>query len=306
VDVSGYFSGSGLTTEGPGGSLHEFADGGVLVDTKRRQHQALPGGYYVWSAMNFTPGYGQHVTALLVAVTAYGSKGSGSITAYAKDSRIPRTSVLAYRPGQATTSTAIVSASRWVGSDGYTYPAVSFLNRGKHPVQLRVTSLGYFDDETFEFGQTYVPSDPFRLLSDRLGSGAVRRMQPGRHANNWTVAMNVKITAGAPTKTTTLGLWPYGLRGIVGPVQPQVSAPAGVTTTASTVECVGSDNGIMIRNAAGSTPVTVWAFGRFDAYPAPRNNYLGAQTSVAAVLLPSVVPASAGIQAAHTGRYRSG
>jgi hypothetical protein len=117
------------------------------------------------------------------------------------------------------------------------------------------------------------------LLSDRLGSGSVRKLQPGRHANNWTVAMNLKVTAAGPTRTTTLGMWPRGLQGINGPVQPQVSAPAGVTTTASTLECVGSDNGILIKNATGSVPVTVWSFGRFDAYPAPRPTYVGAPTS---------------------------
>ncbi|MDT4920751.1 MAG: hypothetical protein QOI15_1653 [Pseudonocardiales bacterium] len=291
VDVSGYYSGSGLTTKGSGAALRVFAQGGTLIDTKNRQKAPLPGGYFTWSAMNFTPGYGQHVTSLVVAVTAYGSKGSGTIAAYAKDTRIPHTSVLSYSPGVATTSTAIVSASRWVGSDGYTYPAVSFLNRGKQSVQLRVTTLGYYDDATFEFGQRYIPSAPLRLLADRMGSGATDRMSPGRHANKLTSTLNLKVTAAAPTRTTTLGLWPRGLRGVTRPVQPQLSAPGGVTTTASTMTCVGSDNGLMIKNAAGSVGVTVWSFGRFDAYPVPANDFLGApRTATFASSAPSVRP----------------
>jgi hypothetical protein len=298
VDVSGYFSGSGLTGHGVGAALQEFPRGGTLVDTAKVEKKALPGGYYLSAAMNFEANEGQHVTSLLLAVTAYGSKGSGSITAYGEDAAVPGTSVLSYSPGLASTATAIVAASPYFDDTNYnTYPAVSFLNRGKHSVQLRVTTLGYFDDGSFDFGQRYTPTAPIHLLTSSLGSGSSRLIATGKHAGEWSTAMNLMVSAGSPSKTTGLALWPHDVSGVTSAVQPQLHAGAHLTTVADTVEALGDDNRFSVKNSDGSTKVEVWEFGRFDAYPLPTTpDYVGAPVT-AVTTMPTVLAAAAPVSA---------
>jgi hypothetical protein len=56
-----------------------------------------------------------------------------------------------------------------------------------------------------------------------------------------------------------------------------VAVPARVDTLASTVAPLGVGNQAYLSNAAGTVTVTVWSFGRFDAYPQPaQRNYASA------------------------------
>jgi hypothetical protein len=271
IDVTGYFSATGLATSyGQGSALHEYVQGGLILDTKNWFKSPLPSGYYVNAPVNFDPSVTPHVRSLVVVVTAYGSKGSGAITGYATNGRASSTSLLTYTPGVASTNTAIATPGRWYNdSDGYEYPSVSFLNRGKHAVQLKVTIIGFFDDNTFIAGQRYKPSAPVHLLTDTLYAGGTRSISPGSHAGYWTTAMNVKVSAVVPSKATAISMWPRGISGVTKPPQPQLHAAALQTTDASTLEAVGRYNRFWLENLAGRTTVRVYSFGRWDAWPLP-------------------------------------
>ena len=288
VDVSGYFSNTDLTTVHTGSALHEFIGEGTLLDTKHVIGSPLPGGYYVTTGMNGSNRNRSHIRALLVTITAYGSSGSGAITAWpAAASTAPSSTVLSYSPNTATSTLAIVPSSPEYGSDGLVHPYISFLNRGKSPVQLMVTSEGYFDDGKLNFGSRYHPKAPVHLLSSTtLSAGVTHAMSPGTNATDWTVGMNLKVTAGAPTSTTSVGMWPYGFSGLTAPAQPQLHALAHVTTVASTFAATGVNNRIGIRNNDGSTVGNVWSFGRFDMYPLPLNtqDYVGPSAALASVI----------------------
>jgi hypothetical protein len=269
VDVSGYFSGAGLTTSGQGAALHEYTKGGTILDTKGWGLGPLPHEYYANAPVNFDPIDTPHVTSLLVQVTAFGSKAGGTITAYATNARFPGTSVLAYSAGATSTSTAIVSAGPWSDpSTGQQYPSASFLNRGPKPVQLKVSILGFFDDNTFLIGQRYQPTAPRRLLSSTINTGGTRTVAPGTYGHTWTTAFNVKVRTGSPTQTTAVSMWPRCC-GVTAAAQPQLRAVAHDTTIDSTLEATGNSNRFTVRNASGRTAVSVWGFGTFEAWALP-------------------------------------
>jgi hypothetical protein len=292
VDVSGYFSAKGLSsTKGQGGALNEYLRGGTIMDTKGYNIGAVPHDYYVDAPVNFDPSDTPHVTSLLVQVTAYGSKAGGTITAFPTNGHVPNTAVLAYSAGITTTSAAIVSAGAWSDPSTFLqYPSVSFLNRGPKPVQLKVSILGFFDDNTYLFGQRYAPTAPKRLFADTIYAGGTRTVSPGSYGDRWTTAFNVKVRAGNPTRTTALSMWPRCC-GVTGAAQAQVRAPANRTTISSTLVATGDANRFCVHNSTGHAAVSVWSFGRFDAYPAPNwPQYVGAPTAQAA-LAPAALPA---------------
>ena len=270
VDVFGYFAGSGLSSKyGMGGAPHVYADPATLVDTKGWHWGPLPSKYFVSAVADFfgtdvTP----HVTSLIVEVTAYGSKGSGTITGFATNHRPNQTSVLSYRPGATTSTVAIVRSGLFYDQNsGINYPSVSLLNRGSKPVQMVVTVLGYVDDNTIPFGQRYVPTAPVHLLGTTLSSGSNRTINLGRHADFWTAGLNTKLLATRPSRSTTITLRGLGLGN--APAHGQLHAAAHVTTASATFPSAGSTNRIGVHNSAGRVRVDVWSFGRFEFYPLP-------------------------------------
>jgi hypothetical protein len=271
VDVTGYFSGSRLAHKyGKGAALQEYAYPGTIMDTKAFRIGALKHDYYVNAPVNFSAASTPHVTSLLVEVTAYGSKGSGTITGYRTNGRPSRTNVVSYSPNTWTSSTTIIRAGRFYdSSSGRQYPSVSFLNRGPKPVQLIVSILGFFDDDTYLLGQRYTPTAPFHLFGKTLHAGTTAKFNPGkRHSNYWTTSFNTKIAAANPTRTTWLGITAIG--GGHAPKHGQVDVPARVNVAATTLPPTGIGNEMAIHNTYGTVTVNMWSFGRFDAYPVPR------------------------------------
>jgi len=215
---------------------------------------------------------------LIVEVTAYGSKGSGTITGFATNHRPNKTSVLSYRPGVTTSTVAIVRSGLFYDQNsGIQYPSVSLLNRGSKPVQMVVTVLGYVDDNTLLFGQRYVPTTPVHLLGATIGSGGNRTINLGRRADFWTSGLNAKLAATRPSKTTTITLRGLGLGN--APSHGQLHAAAHATTDSATFPSVGSTNRISVHNSAGSVRVDVWSFGRFEFYPFPLSTKSYASTT---------------------------
>jgi len=295
VDVAGYFSAAGLSAKyGQGGALHEYGWPGTILDTTKWKTPVLHAGYYVNAPVNFDPSFAHHVTSLLVEVTAFGSKGSGTITGFATNRRPRKTSVLAYRPHVTTSSTAIIRAGLWYSSyDGNDYPSISLLNQGKTPVQLVVTILGYFDDNAVLFGQRYTPTAARHLFGAKIASGGNRTIHPGSAGGYWTSAFNEKLSAANPAKTTTVSLRGLGLG--PAPSRGQLHAPAHVSTVASTIGVTGAHgNQIVVHNAGGTARIDVWSFGRFDAYPVPTTlDYASVTGRPVPATAPTGVPGSA-------------
>ncbi|HKC29615.1 MAG TPA: hypothetical protein VKB75_16490, partial [Jatrophihabitans sp.] len=267
VDLSGFVSGNGLAASyGQGGALQEYTKGGVIMDTKAFHIGALKHDYYVDSPVNFNTFTTPHVTSLLVNVTAYGSAAPGTITAFRTNSRASNAAVLAYGAGGTWSNTALVASGLWPDpSTGTQYPSVSFLNRGPKPVQLKVTILGYVDDNYFDSGQRYYSTAPTRLLASTLGASVSRTVSPGRYGHSLTTAFNVKVSA-SPTQNTSVSMWPLGV-GVGGVAQPQLRTHG--RTISSTLEATGHNNQFAVKNASGRDALTIWSFGRFDAWPIP-------------------------------------
>jgi hypothetical protein len=272
LDASGYFSAAGLSSAyGEGGSLQEYLYPGTILDTKAYKIGALKHDYEVDAPVNFDPVDASHVTSLLVEVTAYGSSGSGTLTGYATNDEnnapIPNTTVLAYSPGVTTSNLAIISAGSFYSSTR-TYPSVSFLNRGKDSVQLVVTILGFFDDNSyFLYGARYVPTAPVHLFDKSMGSDSNDTFAAGTHGDTWTAAFNLDMAAYTPTATTELGLRAIGYGSV--PQDGELHAYAHVTSIGSVLNPVGNDNEMSIHNSSGRVNVSLWSFGRFEGYPQP-------------------------------------
>jgi hypothetical protein len=295
LDLTGFFSGSGLATSyGQGGALIDYSKGGTIMDTKGYRIGALKHDYYVNAPVNFDPAFTRHVTSMLLEVTAYGSTAPGTITAFRTNGRPSSTTVLAYGSGGTWSNTAVVANGVWTSpSTGDQYPSVSFLNRGPKPVQLKVAILGFVDDNTALGGERYYPTDPKRLLASTLGANVTRTVSPGSYGHAYTTGFNLKVTA-APAQSTAVSMWPVGL-GVSGPVQPQLRTHG--TTISSTVEPVGLMNRFSVKNSSGRDALTIWSFGRFDAWRVPANWFVGGGTATGAGPMTSsarVVPAGIG------------
>jgi hypothetical protein len=280
ADVSGYFSGSRLSHKyGMGGALHDYAYPGTIMDTKAYHIGAIKHDYYLNAPVNFTAATTPHVTSLLVEITAYSSKGSGTITGFTTNHRPGGSTVLSYSPNTWTSNTAIIRSGLWYSpSNGNSYPSVSFLNRGRKPVQLIVSILGYVDDNTFEFGERYTPTAPAHIFGKKLHADSTAKFNPGRYASMWTFTFNAKITATGATRTTSLAIKAIG--GGPAPSHGQVHVPAHTTVTGTTLPPTGVDNEMAIHNAAGTVTVNIWSFGKFNAYPIPlkTSEYAGGPT----------------------------
>jgi hypothetical protein len=280
VDLSGFISGNGLTASyGQGGALQEYTRGGVIMDTKAYHIGALKHGYYVDSPVNFDVPTTPHVKSLLLSVSAYGSTAPGSITAFRTSGTPSSTTVLAYGAGGIWSNTALVASGLWSDpSTGQQYPSVSFLNRGPKPVQLKVAILGFVDDNYYLSGQRYYATDPTRLLASTLGANVTRTVSPGKYGHSLTTALNLKVSA-SPSQSTSVSMWPLRV-GVGSAVQPQLRTHG--STVSSTLEATGQLNTFAVENASGRDALTIWSFGRFDAWPVPNNWYLGAATTNAA------------------------
>jgi hypothetical protein len=280
VDLSGFISGNGLTASyGQGGALQEYTRGGVIMDTKAYHIGALKHGYYVDSPVNFDVPTTPHVKSLLLSVSAYGSTAPGSITAFRTSGTPSSTTVLAYGAGGIWSNTALVASGLWSDpSTGQQYPSVSFLNRGPKPVQLKVAILGFVDDNYYLSGQRYYATDPTRLLASTLGANVTRTVSPGKYGHSLTTALNLKVSA-SPSQSTSVTMWPLRV-GVGSAVQPQLRTHG--RTVSSTLEATGQLNTFAVENASGRDALTIWSFGRFDAWPVPNNWYVGAATTNAA------------------------
>lgn len=299
VDVFGFYSAAGLSTAyGQGGAMHTYLQQGTIMDTKAFGIGAVPSGYFVDAPVDFAPVDTPHVTSLLVEVTAYGSSGGGTITAYATNHRAPGTSVLTYAGGRVTTNVALVAADRFVDtSTGDQFPSVALLNRGSRSVQLIVTILGFVDDNSFAYGERYAAGSAVHLLSTTMYTGSTRVINPGTHAGPYTTALNTKVVVGNPAATTSLALWPGNVSNIGAPARPQVRANAHETTVGSTPAPVGNGNLLDIRNTSGQARIDVWSFGRWDFYPQPTSpHFVSVRPARPDQLAPGAAPAAAAVR----------
>jgi hypothetical protein len=288
IDVSGYFSGRGLSHGyGQGGAWRQYLKSGTIMDTKKFHIGALKHDYYVNCPVNFSSGDTPHVTSLIVQVTAYGATKPGTITGFTTNGRATNTVALAYGAGGSWSNTAIVAAGIWHGQTR-DYPSASFLNRGPSPVQLKVTILGFVDDNYYLSGQRYQPTTGRRLFAGSLGAGSRHTVRPGSYGDRLTTAFNVKVDAAHPTRDTSISLWAAGLRG-AGTASPQLLTHGD--TSGTTPVTTGAHNQFYVKNAAGRVALTVWSYGFFDAWPMPARKWYVAGPN-AVVATPSTVPST--------------
>ncbi|HEV7205732.1 MAG TPA: hypothetical protein VGN18_14070 [Jatrophihabitans sp.] len=297
VDVFGFYSAAGLSTAyGQGGAMHTYLNQGTIMDTKAFGLKALPKGYYLDIPVDFDPSDTPHVSSLLVEVTAYGSTGGGTLTAYPTNHAAPATSVMTYAGGRVTTNVSLVAAGRFVDSStGYAYPSVTVLNRGSTAVHLIVTILGFVDDNTFSYGERYTPGSAVHLLSTTLYTGWSRTVAPSTSvAGRYTTALNAKLLVGNPAVTTAEALWPGNVPHVGAPSRPQVRANAHETTLGSTPAPLGNGNLLDVRNTSGRARLDLWSFGRFDFYPQPTSpkSFLAVAAPRPGRLAPAAAPVS--------------
>jgi hypothetical protein len=267
VDVAGWYSADASTTNGTGGAHHTYLQPSILFDS-RTSGGAFGHGVYEDIPVDFTVDDTPHITSLAVQFTAFGSSGSGTLTAWATGQALPSATAIVYGPNSTTTNYGIVRAGT-LTSGGRSYPSISVLNNGPKPVQVIVSILGYYDDGTLADGERYFPNTPLRLgISGSATAHTQYTLAPGPSANAQTHALNLESSVGVPTATTAVGLWADAM-GVGFPPQAQLRADADRTTFAATIAPVGTGNQVITENSTGSTTLSVWSFGHFDTDAAP-------------------------------------
>jgi hypothetical protein len=284
ADIVGYYH-SAASTAVP--SMVEYnsysaIDPVRMVDTRDADwdNEPLPGGEYLWQAMDFGEADNARIRAFAVNVTVVAPKAAGFLTAFDGDSwRTHSTSTLNFTAGRTVPNMAIVKAGRC--SEECDHPAVPYPRFGIHntsssSAHVIVDVVGvYYDGDPGDEGWRFksLPS-PKRFVDSRtalglpanLGANQVRTVTtPASIAGYNTMAVVTTTTAAAPTSNTVLTLWAND-----GSTRPDVSnlnPYARQIVSNMTITEVGPGNTFRIHNNSGTAPVVMDAAGTMEYYP---------------------------------------
>lgn len=193
------------------------------------------------------------VDAARLRVVASGAKASGTLTLYTDGTTRPGTSTVTFGAGRTVSNEATVKVTPTGAIDLY--------NSGSGPVTVNVATLGL--QSHAQFGRTYRPAAPVRLLDTRSGTGGHTGAVAGGHSLTLTVAGTHGVPAQADAvvlnvvATTTKGSGSLTVSP-EGTVNSGVSGPywtTGQTASAQiVVPMVSSVSGkVVLRNNSKSS-----------------------------------------------------
>lgn len=248
ADLAGYYApetGSGFTAQSPVRVLDTRTSGGPLG----------PGGT---RTINFSSRVPADATAVTFNLTGVGASTLTAIGAYPAGAQRPEASVLNLAPNQATPNLVTVALG--------TNRSVTLYNSAGN-TQLVADLSGYY---TSSGGNPYYQVTPNRVLDSRFGTPLP--------ANSWfevelntdlpaaATAVTFNLTGTEPSALTYLTVYPTGT-GL--PNASNLNLAAGQSAANLVTVALGTNKGVNIYNAQGSTHVLMDLAGYFAPPPAP-------------------------------------
>ncbi len=262
ADVVGYYQ----TDNSTGGSYFPLTTEKRILDTRATVAVAAHGtviASFDASTVNGSENVNQHVAAFAVNVTAVAPTTAGYLTAWSGDGSAPNASTLNFAKGVTVANLAILPTND-AGN-----PSISVTNASGSPVNVIVDLFGFYDDGTLTGGLRFRPITPTRIVDTRthqgssgpIGNNATATFSAAAVTDAKTVALDMNVTAIAPTTPTFLTVWPTsGTRPTVSNLNP----PAGATVANGVLTSI-TGNQFNIYNNAGSTPVAIDVDGLFES-----------------------------------------
>lgn len=268
VDLVGYYEDG--TVDLSGMKLQAFPSPQRWYDS-RSSDGAFYGGGWVEPMINFGDQQKNlDVYAVLVNVTATSASGSGYLTGlHHHMGSPPSSSTVNFRPGQASSNTAIIRTSHDFDRLQAPYWAVQNTQRSGS-VHIVIDLLGVYTQPWAGPGLRYTPTPVTRVLDTRsglgssgaIGSGESRAGQISRELGpDQTYAFAANLTGVAASQPTYLAAW-GGADGV--PDVSTLNLIKNQTKATGTVLPLGGANGYKIFNKAGQVNAVMDVSGRFD------------------------------------------
>jgi hypothetical protein len=251
ADVEGYYLAPGTA----GSELHPMTRSRVVSSV------TVPAGGSLSVDLGKASGVAQVASGLL-SVSVLASTGNGSLYAALPGGPTPPRAAMSFTAGRARTSTVLARAVLGVAE---------LRNPSTSAVTVNVDVQGVFAPASVPGGARFVPVVRRRLVDTQADYGVVGPMTAGRavtfqaagRAGVPSTGVAAVLVAGRainPDASTAETMWPGGLtRPSVTQLTPAATEPAGDLM----VVVPGSTGRIGVRNAAGTTDLTVDAAGYF-------------------------------------------
>jgi hypothetical protein len=279
VDVVGFYANTvSPVSLSSGGQFHQLDAPVRVYDSRLDTKGQLPGHFIAPILFGFSPADAPHIKAVAINLTAVGGHATGYLTAYDGASNAPPTaSTLNYTPSVAISNMAIVPVSTCnIDPSCAGVPMIGIANGSVNSVDIVVDIVGYFDDNSLEFGLRYHSlANPTRLVDTRtgfgiahaLGGGQTQTIDPGPIGDLETFALNYSVTAVMPTNSTYLVLWADFANPIARPATSNLNALPGQIVASHALPSAGDGNLVNIYNRTGTTNVLVDVAGTYESWP---------------------------------------
>jgi hypothetical protein len=211
-----------------------------------------------------------------VNITATNPAATGYLASWNGVGDPPLASTLDFTRGKTVANYAIVPVAPCDPSlcgSGSTAGMIAIFNGSSSQTDFIVDVFGFYDDSTLGgLPLRFHPLAPTRIVDSRIGQGvahaigantAVSVHAPASVAGDNTFALQMNLTAVAPTVNTFLTVWPND-PSIPQPTVSNLNPTTGATVPNAVVSMVGPTNDFFIYNSRGSVNVVVDVDGSFE------------------------------------------
>ncbi|HEX6521418.1 MAG TPA: PKD domain-containing protein [Streptosporangiaceae bacterium] len=206
----------------------------------------VPGGGYVTLPVAGRNGVPAKADAVVLDVTASGTRNAGYLTAYAAGTPNPGIHHADWVAGQMATGLAVVPL---------TSGKVVLHNSSRGSAVFTADVVGYFN--YYGTASVFLPVRALRLLDVRIGARSSVKLRIGGRDGlpaSGTSAAAVDLTAGGASRSGTIVGWADGT---ARPVATSISYDAGSTAADAALIPVGSDGEIDLFNAGPSAATLI-------------------------------------------------
>lgn len=221
-----------------------------------------------------TEDWNPHLTAFAVNITAVGATKAGYLTVWNGLDGRPTASTLNFAPGAAVSNMAIVKTTPCSNlfpgeSNCVDQQSISVYNGSPGKVHVIIDLFGIYDDGTIG-GLQFKAITPTRIADTRSHFGATGPIgnaataaftAPSTVIDDNTAALDLNVTAIAPTKATYLTVWPTGT---ARPTASSLNPSPGQVVPNGVITGISSAAKFSIYNNLGTTNVAVDVDGLFE------------------------------------------